>query len=115
MEHWFRQRAAEGIFNGLLRYFHPDDELDVAGSPEGRGGRAVDSPQRGDSASKARRRCRELGLGWGKMTMKGWRIAAVAALLLAVWSAARWGDRLEQQDPLWFAPHEEVHPLLCRS
>jgi len=40
--------------------------------------------------------------------MKGWRIAAVVALLVAVWLAARWGDRLEQQDPLWFAPHEEV-------
>lgn len=40
MEPWFRQRAAEGIFNGLLRYFHPDDELDVAGSPEA----AVDAP-----------------------------------------------------------------------
>jgi len=26
-EGWFRQRAAEGIYNGLLRYFHPDDEI----------------------------------------------------------------------------------------
>ena len=25
---WFRQRAAEGIFNGLLKYFHPDDSVD---------------------------------------------------------------------------------------
>jgi len=27
-EGWFRQRAAEGIYNGLLRYFYPEDELD---------------------------------------------------------------------------------------
>lgn len=27
-EEWFRERAAEGIFNGILRYFYPDDELE---------------------------------------------------------------------------------------
>lgn len=27
-EEWFRQRAAEGIYNGLLRYFYPDDRLE---------------------------------------------------------------------------------------
>lgn len=29
MEEWFRERAAEGIFNGLLRYFYPEDELEI--------------------------------------------------------------------------------------
>lgn len=28
-EDWFRKRAAEGLLNGLLRYFHPSDQLDV--------------------------------------------------------------------------------------
>ena len=28
MEEWFRERAAQGIFNGLLRYFYPQDELE---------------------------------------------------------------------------------------
>lgn len=27
-EAWFRQRAAEGIYNGLLRYFYPDDTIE---------------------------------------------------------------------------------------
>ncbi|HLS90107.1 MAG TPA: N-acetylmuramoyl-L-alanine amidase [Limnochordia bacterium] len=40
MEPWFRQRAAEGIFNGLLRYFYPEDELEADGSPDA----AVDAP-----------------------------------------------------------------------
>jgi len=26
-EEWFRHRAAEGIFNGLLKYFHPSDRF----------------------------------------------------------------------------------------
>lgn len=27
-EAWFRNRAAEGIFNGLLKYFHPEDRFE---------------------------------------------------------------------------------------
>lgn len=34
MEAWYRERAAEGIFNGLLRYFYPEDELESESSGE---------------------------------------------------------------------------------
>lgn len=40
--------------------------------------------------------------------MKARRWAAVAALLVGLWAAAWWGDRVERRDPLWFMPSAPV-------
>lgn len=41
-------------------------------------------------------------------TGRGWRRAAVVALLTGLVALAAWGEKLEEQDPQWFAPKEPV-------